>query len=110
MKKTYLIAAASAGLLMLSACGEAATETAEGEAVAATEEAAAEECTQEGMMAKATELGEKMQGLASDPEAMQEMAAKMQEIQEKVQQGAADGSFDMAAACAAYDEMLAASE
>lgn len=109
MKKTFFVAAASAGILMLSACGEAATDTAEGE-TAATEEVAVEECTQEGMMAKATELGEKMQGLASDPAAMQEMATKMQEIQEKVQQGAADGSFDMAAACAAYDEMLAASE
>lgn len=108
MKKTYLIAAASTALLMLSACGETAPEATEEAAPAATEEVEVAECTQETMVAKATELGEKMQGLASDPAAMQEMAAKMQEIQEKIQQGAADGSFDMAAACAAYDEMLAA--
>jgi len=61
-------------------------------------------------MAKAQEIGEKMQGLASDPEAMQEMASKMQEVQAKVQQGAADGSFDITEACAVYDDMLAAAE
>jgi hypothetical protein len=60
------------------------------------------------MMAKATKLGEKMQGLASDPAAMQEMATKMQDIQKKLQQGATDGSFGIDQACAAYDELLAA--
>jgi len=59
------------------------------------------------MTAKAQQLGEKMQGLASDPKAMQEMTSKMQEVQEKMQAGAADGSFGIAEACAVYDEMLA---
>ena len=49
-----------------------------------------------------------MKAMASDPAAMQEMAGKMQDIQAKVQQGTADGSFGIEEACAAYDELLAA--
>ncbi|MCK0128951.1 hypothetical protein [Erythrobacter sp. F6033] len=109
MKKSIAITAALSSALLLSACGGAAEETdATATEEAIEETAAAEDCTEDTMVAKATELGEKMQGLASDPEAMQEMAAKMTEIQEKVTAGAADGSFGVAEACAAYDELLAA--
>ncbi|NRD88225.1 hypothetical protein C8024_00295 [Sphingopyxis sp. BSNA05] len=96
-----------ASALALGACGSS-NETPETVATEETAEVATSEaCTQGVMMAKAEELGKKMQALASDPEAMQEMAGKMQAVQEQVQQGAADGSFGIAEACAAYDEMLA---
>lgn len=112
MKKLYTFAALSAGALMITACSGGADEA--GSTSEVTEEVAAEQaagdCTQEAATAKVQALSEKMQGLASDPAAMQEMAAKLQEVQEKVQAGTADGSFDMAAACAVYDEMLAAAE
>lgn len=107
MKNSIATLTVFASAIALSACGTS-NETPE---TAATEEAAeaatTEECTQDAMMAKATKLGEKMQGLASDPEAMQKMTSKMQEVQEKMQKGAADGSFGIAEACAVYDEMLA---
>ncbi len=107
MKNSIATLTVFASALALSACGTS-NETSE---TAATEETAeavtAEECTQDAMMAKATKLGEKMQGLAGDPEAMQKMTSKMQEVQEKMQTGAADGSFGIAEACAVYDEMLA---
>jgi phosphopantetheine adenylyltransferase len=112
MKKFYTFAALSAGALMITACSGGADESST--TSEATEEVASgqtsDECTQESATAKVQALSEKMQGLANDPAAMQEMAAKLQEIQEKVQAGAADGSFDLAAACAVYDEMLAAAE
>lgn len=112
MKKKFVQSALSIGVLFLAACsggndasGEGATaKTAE---TAAADTAAKPRCTQESMMAKATELGEKMKGMASDPAAMQEMASKMQDIQAKIQQGTADGSFGIEEACAAYDELLA---
>lgn len=104
MKKLYVFAAASA--FLVSACGGAADEAAENVEVAAVEEVATE-CSQDDMIAKATEASEKMQALASDPAAMQEMVAEMQELQEKITTGAADGSFGTAEACAAYDTMLA---
>ena len=107
MKKSIATLAVFASAFALSACG---TSEEPAETVAAeetTEEATSEACTQDVMMAKATKLSEKMQGLASDPEAMQEMTSKMQEVQEKMQKGAADGSFGIAEACAVYDEMLA---
>jgi hypothetical protein len=96
-----------ASALALSACGSS-NETPE---TVATEEiaevATSETCAQVVMMAKAEELGMKMQILTSDPEAMQEMAGKMQAVQEQVQQGAANRSFGIAEACAGYHEMLA---
>ncbi len=107
MKNSIATLAVFASALALSACG-ASDDSAETAATAETTEVATtEECTQDVMMAKATKLGEKMRGLASDPEAMQEMTSKMQAVQEKMQQGAADGSFGIAEACTAYDEMLA---
>ena len=111
MKKTFLFAAVSSAALLVSACGDNAADVAEGDTVVSTDEttevATTEECTQDTMMAKAQELGTKMQALAGDPEAMQKMTSKMQEVQEKMQAGAADGSFGIAEACAVYDEMLA---
>lgn len=113
MKSAFAKSTVFAGALLLGACSggnetvDEAAETAAAEQTATT--AAAEPCTEENMMAKATELGEKMQAMASDPAKMQEMAAKMQDIQAKVQAGTADGSFGVEQACAAYDELLAAS-
>jgi|MDTG01.1.fsa_nt_gb uncharacterized protein involved in copper resistance len=113
MKTVIAKSAIFAGVFLLAACSSEAEEApAEASGNEAVEEvaatAAAEPCTQETMMAKATELGEKMKAMASDPAAMQEMAGKMQDIQAKVQQGTADGSFGIEEACAAYDELLAA--
>jgi len=110
MKNSIATLTVFASALALAACGSS-NETSESAATEETAEVAtAEPCTQDAMMAKATKLGEKMQALASDPEAMQEMASKMQEVQGKIQAGAADGSFGITEACAAYDEMLAAAE
>mgnify|MGYP000147368553 CR=1 FL=1 len=113
MNKLYF-AAASCGAFLLAACGEPATEETASEAEVASvaedtgETATAGDCDQEAMMAKAQELSEKVQGMASDPAALQEFTGKLQEIQQKVQEGAADGSFTVQQACDAYDEMLAA--
>ncbi|NVD28558.1 hypothetical protein HUO14_11655 [Parasphingorhabdus flavimaris] len=107
MKNSIATLTVFASAFALSACGTS-NETSETAATEETAEAVStEECTQDAMMAKATKLGEKMQGLASDPEAMQKMTSKMQEVQEKMQKGAADGSFGIVEACAVYDEMLA---
>ncbi|MEO9463532.1 MAG: hypothetical protein ABJ242_12450 [Marinomonas sp.] len=103
MKKAYMITAATAGAMMLAACGETASENATAETAEATTETVSEDCTQETLLAKATEVGEKMQGLASDPEAMAAMAEKMQEVQASAQ----EEGYDIAAACAVYDELLA---
>ncbi len=104
MKKTNLFAVATAAALTLSACGGEATDApAEGAAEETTETAAAEDCNEETLVAKATEVGEKMKELANDPEAMQAMAAKLQEVQAQAQ----EEGYDVAAACAVYDEMLA---
>jgi hypothetical protein len=112
MKNMMGKAALIASIFLIAACS-GGTETTEGAAPDKTAEAASAAasapCTEETMMAKATELGEKMKGMASDPQAMQEMATKMQDIQAKVQQGTADGSFGIEQACLAYDELLAAS-
>ncbi|MEO9600229.1 hypothetical protein [Parasphingorhabdus sp.] len=110
MKNSIATLSIFASALALSACGtsdEASKAAATEEAAEATEAATAEPCTQETMLAKATELGEKLRGLASNPEAMQEMTSKMQEIQGNIQKGAADGSYGLTEACAAYDAMLA---
>lgn len=109
MKKTIMQSVLLSSALLLSACGsgeEASQNAATAEPAKAE---ATKACTQETMMAKATELGEKMKGMAGDPAAMQAMAGKMQEIQAKFQKGSADGSFGIEAACAAYDELLAKS-
>ena len=107
MKNSIATLTVFASAFALSACGTS-NETSETAATEETAEAVStEECTQDAMMAKATKLGEKMQGLASDPEAMQKMTSKMQEVQEKMQKGAADGSFGIVEACAVYDELLA---
>lgn len=107
MKNSIATLTVFATALALSACGTS-NETSEPAATEETAEAVTTEaCTQDDMMAKATKLGEKMQALASDPEAMQEMTSKMQEVQEKLQKGTADGSYGIAEACAVYDEMLA---
>ena len=110
MKNSIATLAVFASAFALSACGanEEASETAASEE--AVEAASTEECTEDAMLAKATKLGEKMQTLAGDPAAMQEMTSKMQEVQEKMQKGAADGSFGVVEACAVYDEMLSAAE
>jgi len=109
MKKNILFAAVCSSALLLAACGDettdAATETGSEDAAEATTG-----CTDDEMLAKANALSEKMQGMAGDMEAMQAMGEKMQEIQEKVQAGAADGTFTAAEACEAYDELLEAAE
>ncbi len=107
MKNVIMHSVLISSALLLSACNSGNEPSQAAAAVEPSKAAATVACTQETMIAKATELGEKMKGMAGDPAAMQAMAAQMQEIQAKAQQGSADGSFGMEATCAAYDELLA---
>ncbi|MCZ8282491.1 MAG: hypothetical protein O9286_09655 [Aquidulcibacter sp.] len=107
MKNVIMHSVLISNALLLSACGFGNETSQNAAAVEPSKAAATEACTPETMMAKATELGEKMKGMAGDPAAMQAMATQMQEIEAKAQQGSADGSFGIEATCAAYDELLA---
>ncbi|MEP2102005.1 MAG: hypothetical protein ABJP02_10905 [Parasphingorhabdus sp.] len=107
MTKSFF-AILSVSALALTACADNGSDQADGaEAASITETAASEtSCTQENMQEKATELATKMQGLAGDPDKMQELSAEMMEIQKKVQDSASDGSYSLQDACDAYDALL----